>query len=114
VLAAFESIKNEDPDAIFFVPTDTADGSLHVETKNLNDQGEKLDGSPMGDCYHVILFKVDEEGDPKFLDRFEAILVKPLEYISMLIPDDWYGIVCRKTTTSGEFVQKMFDELKSM
>jgi len=34
--------------------------------------------------------------------------------MSTLIPDDWYGIICRKTTTSKEFVEDTFDKIKAL
>jgi hypothetical protein len=54
----------------------------------------------------------EETYDVKFLDKFEAILTSPLDYISMLIPDDWFGIVCRKTTTSDKFAKEAFDNIR--
>jgi hypothetical protein len=44
-------------------------------------------------------------------EKFEAILLEPLEYISNMIKSDWYGIVARKTTTSQKFVDTIFDKL---
>ena len=102
-----------DSDAIFFVPHED-DNKIHIETKTFLEKDEKLDGSVMGDCYHIILFKTEEDGSPKNLEMFEAILIKPLEYISTLIPQDWYGVVCKKTTKSGEYMNTMFDKLKEV
>jgi len=36
----------------------------------------------------------------------------PYEYISNLLPQEWFGMVVRKTTTSGAFVQRIFDKLQ--
>ena len=102
-----------DYDAILFLPHEE-EGKIQIEGKQFANKGEKLDGSEMGDCYQIILFKLDEEDDPIYLEKFEAILTKPIEYISMLIPMDWYGMVCRKTTTSLKYANDVFDELKNV
>ena len=99
-------------DAIFFLPGDK-EGHVHIEASSLKEFGEPLGGSSMGHTYEVVLFKDDAENDKLYnVDRFEAIFCDPYEYISNLIPQDWFGIVVRKTTTSCEFVQKIFDKMK--
>lgn len=113
MLEFLKELDGSNHDAIFFVPGEE-ENEIHIETKSLLDPGEKLGGSEIGDSYHIILFKTDEENGPKDLDRWEAILLNPLEYISTLIPQNWFGMVCRKTTTSGKFADDLFDKLKSM
>jgi hypothetical protein len=113
MLDFLKSIAKEDSDVIWFMPGEK-ENQLSITSSTLKDAGEKLDGSEMGDCYHIVIFNLDEEGDPKNLDKFEAILTRPLEYISGLIPENWYGVVCKKTTTSGEYMQGFFDELKEL
>jgi hypothetical protein len=107
-------LADEDYDTFFFLPHDDKKGQMCIQGNILNDPGIKLDGSASGDCYHIILFKYDKKGNPIHLDKFEAILMAPLEYMSTLIPDDWYGIICRKTTTSKEFVEDTFDKIKAL
>lgn len=75
------------------------------------DGGTKIGGSELGDNFDIILFKEDMDGKLIEPDRFEAILMEPLEYISNMIKSDWYGIVARKTTTSQKFVDAIFDKL---
>ena len=43
------------------------------------------------------------------LDKFEGILVEPREYVSRMIKEDWYGYICRKTTTSEKVSNEIFD-----
>jgi len=100
-------------DTILFLPGEK-DNEIRVEGSVYKDPGQKLDGSESGDCYHIILFKLEEEGNPIHLDKFEAILLAPLEYIARLIPDEWYGVVSKKTTTSQSFIESTFDKLKEM
>jgi hypothetical protein len=112
MLEYLKQIKDSNPDVIMFLPGEE-DNSLIVMGQEYQNPGTKIDGSEFGDCYHIILFKQDEETyDVKFLDKFEAILTSPLDYISMLIPDDWFGIVCRKTTTSDKFAKEAFDNIR--
>jgi len=86
--------------------------SLHIEVNELKEAGEKVSGSVLGDCYDVILFRETDDGDIDNLERFDAILAAPLEYMSMLIPLDFYGVICKKTTTSGTLMDGIFDKFQ--
>jgi hypothetical protein len=98
-------------DAIFFLPGDK-EGETHIEANQFKEPGEKLGGSSMGDSYEVILFKDDTKNDKLYdVDRFEAIFSDPYEYISNLIPQNWFGMIVKKTTTSGAFIQRIFDKM---
>ena len=102
-----------DYDALFFIPHEDED-KMQIETKKFAEQSEKIGGSELGDCYHILLFKTEEDGTPKHLEMFDAILSKPLEYISELIPCDWYGVICKKTTSSSTYMNSIFDNLKAL
>ena len=113
MLDFLKSIK-DDPegpfDAIFFLPGEV-DGSVTIQASHFKEPGEKVGGSPMGDTYEVVLFKDDPKSDVfTDVDRFEAIFVDPLEYISGLIPEEWFGMIVKKTTTSTAFVNRIFDK----
>jgi hypothetical protein len=109
LLEFLKAIEKEKFDSISFLPSD--EDCVRVEGSEFKEPGEKIGGNDIGDMYHIILFQLDEQGDPKNLDWFEGILGSPLEYISHLIPMDWFGIIAKKTTTSGKFAQDMFDKL---
>jgi len=113
MLEFLKKLNEEDYDTYLFLPGEQ-ENNVHVQGSMYKDPGTKLDGSMLGDCYHIILFKEDDDGSVINLDLFEAILSSPLEYISMLMPNDWYGIICKKTTTSHPYVQKTFDNIKEM
>jgi hypothetical protein len=101
-------------DAIFFMPTEKK-GEVHIEANQLKEPGDPIGGSSMGHSYEVILFKDDPVNDKLVnVDRFEAIFCDPYEYISNLIPQQWFGMIVRKTTTSGAFVQRIFDKLQEV
>jgi hypothetical protein len=113
MLEFLKEVAKTDYDTVFFIPGPT-DDSIEIEGSQYKDRGVKVGGNDIGDEFHIILFKEDGEGKPYELDMFDAILGEPMEYISRLIPMDWYGIVCRKTTTSGTFVNKLFDNLSKV
>ena len=114
MLDFLKEFSNEQHDAIFFLPGDKED-QVQIEAATYKEPGENIGGSSLGNAYHVILFKEDTETDKLYnVDRFDAIFVDPLEYISGLIPQNWYGVIARKTTTSNTFIQKTFDKLQEV
>lgn len=112
MLDFLKELKGEEFDAYFFLPGETEE-KIHIEGAQYRDRGQLLGGSSLGEEYHVILFKENEKGIYD-IDRFDAVFAEPLEYMSGLIPENWYGVMARKTTTSGEFVQKLFDKLQKV
>lgn len=102
-------IKDDDYDTITFLPTGDPD-EINVESRIYEDRGERIGGSKLGDKFHIILFKNDENG--VHFDNFESILICPFEYMSNLIKCDWYGIISRKTTTSQERIDYLLNQIK--
>ena len=100
------------PDAFYFLPSD--ENKITLESMTYKDFGIKSGGSELGDEYHVILFKEDEEGYVQHLDMFDAVLVSPYHYLSRLMPMGWLGLIAKKTTTSYEFVKATFDKLSEV
>jgi len=109
-----KEIQKKNCDAILFLPGEN--DQVIIEVSNYREFGEKLDSSKfgLGDTYHILIFKEDEEGFVYGLDLFEGILGSPYEYISNMIKMDWYGVVCKKTTTSCTFIENMFDNLQKI
>lgn len=108
-----KELLNNQSDSYFFLPSEE-EGQIHIQSSDYKDPGTKLDGSAMGDCYHIIIFKEDDDGAPIHLDKFEGILSAPVEYMTRMIKEDWFGMICRKTTTSSEFIERTFDKLKEV
>jgi hypothetical protein len=106
-------MKDKQYDMIAFMPDDDSDGIV-VERTLYADPGESLEKIGMGDLYHILVFKEDDDGSVMEKDLFEAILIDPLEYISQLIPYRWYGMVARKTTKSPKLISSLFDELQKI
>ena len=113
MLDYLKKFENGDYHTFMFVPGEE-EHQLEIQISELKDVGEKIGGRVLGDCYDVILFKETDEGDIEKLERFDAILSAPLEYMSMLIPLDFYGIICKKTTTSGTLMNGIFDKFQEV
>ena len=114
MLEFLKDIKNDNPDAILFLPGEK-EHEVQVEGAAYLNPGDDVGGSLMGKSYDIILFKENYKEDKIYnVDKFEAILSEPFEYISSLIPQNWFGIIARKTTTSNNFVCSAFDKLKEL
>jgi len=104
-----KEMKQGNYDVFTFFPGEKEHQVL-IQGNSYKDPGEKLDYNDTGDCYHIILFKENGEIIEQ-LDRYDAILTSPVDYLSMLMEQDWYGAIFRKTTTSDAISQKLFDNL---
>ena len=115
MLESLKHLKNHNFDVLTFLEGEE-ESQIKVELNSYATPGEKVGGNSVGEMYDVILFQDHEEDPEKFdkLDHFSAILGDPLEYISQLIPSGWYGIIARKTTTSGQVVSGWLDNIKSV
>jgi len=100
-------------DMIFFVPDDEHEDAMTVRGEIYLEKGEDIDSTTIGPSWTIMLFKYNEEKIQE-LDRFDAILSEPREYISTLILDDWYGIIARRTTKSEELINDLFDSLTKL
>lgn len=117
MLDYLEPLKKTNYDCLLFIPGEKP-GTLHIEGREYNEDDEKdrtnLGGNQLGDNYHILLYKDNEEKGIHNLDLFEGILMDPLEYASRLIPQGWYGIFAKKTASSSDFINKAFDSIKNM
>ena len=82
---------------------------------NESSEGTPIGGSPVGDMYHVVLFKaLPEMEDVKFDETFEAIFIDPLVYAKRLLPD-FYSLFVRKTDKSKpwfeDYMKTILNEL---
>jgi hypothetical protein len=111
MLEAFKEIGNYD--VLFFLPG-PEDDMLRIESCLYKNPGEQIGGSELGPEYTVVLFKCDDDEGTYNHDNFDAILADPRIYISGLIPQDWYGVVARKTTTSESFVKDIIAKFKEV
>jgi hypothetical protein len=44
-------------------------------------------------------------------EKFQAILISPIDYITNMLDNGFLGLVAKTTTTSNEFVADAFDAL---
>lgn len=118
-------------DGFYFLPPDN-DKTLGVNYHFFNFKDEYKDGTPIegttvGDKFHIVFFRRDENGEAVFDDSFEAIFACPVTYVHGLIGTEIYGCVCRKTdksdkwfenylnkVTKGSIMRKMISTLKSV
>jgi len=104
--------KSNNFDVLTFLPG-KKQNEVEISSAIYEDPGEKLGTGRMGDCYQILLFKKNDEKVLE-LDVFDAILTDWLEYASGLIPMNWFGVICKKTTKSDKMVQSMLDHLRKL
>ena len=54
-------LRGKDYDAYFFYAGDE-DGKVMIQSSTYKETGTKIGGNEIGDCYHIVLFRMDEEG----------------------------------------------------
>ena len=89
-------------DGFYFLPglDDDSLGFQYFNLKDEFDNGKPINGTSIGDMYHIAFFSRGEDGSPVFDDAFEAILADPSIYIQGLIGANIYGCILRKTDKS--------------
>lgn len=95
-------------DGFYFILDEKS--KLKIETFKYNDPGEVI-SNDLGDFHHIIIFKEDENQEIKDPTNFEAILLDPVVYARQLIQCGYYGMISKKTTTSKEWVDTVWDLL---
>lgn len=99
-------LKNKPFDGVNFFRNEN--GDLEVNGFTYRNPGIKEPGSDLGELYDIIIFS---EEPPKMPERFKAILISPLHYISRMIDDGFLGVVAKATTTSETFMEQIFDKM---
>jgi hypothetical protein len=103
---SWQTLKTEPFDGINFYRNE--DGDMEITSFLFKNPGEKMGGNQGGDLYDIIIFPEDP---PKMPEKFQAILISPLDYIENMIDNGFLGIVSRVTTTSAEFIDTTFNAL---
>lgn len=101
-------MSKEEYDGFYILPGDDEDdpGGINIayfKFKEGEHTGKPIEGSPLGDKYHVAFFRKDINGDPMFDDSFEAIFCDPTIYAQGLVGSQIYGCVLRKTEKSAKW-----------
>jgi hypothetical protein len=102
----WQALKTKTFDGINFYRNDN--GDLEISSFQYKDAGTNLLGSSIGHMYDIILFPEDP---PKMPEKFQAILISPLDYIENMLDNGFLGVVARTTTTSQEFITDIFEHL---
>ena len=97
-------LKNKDFDGINFYLNE--EGDLEISAFHYKNPGEKQGGNEMGDFYDIIIFSPEP---PKMPERFKAILISPLHYVSRMIEDGFLGVVAKVTKNSDNFMDDVFE-----
>jgi hypothetical protein len=94
-----------DYDGVYFLPGDEEDEMKFAffHMKESDYDRAPIEGTGIGDKFHIAFFRMDEEGDAVFDEEFEAIFADPMVYLKNLIGMELYGCVVRKTKTSGKW-----------
>jgi hypothetical protein len=103
---SWQALKTEPFDGINFYRNE--DGDLEICGFQYKDPGVKLLGNSNGDMYDIIIFPEDP---PKMPEKFQAILISPIDYITNMLDNGFLGLVAKTTTTSAEFVDDAFTSL---
>ena len=111
-------MKPSEYDGFYFLP-DEGDDDLQIAYFNFKDEfanGTPIEGSSVGDKYHIAFFRRDDEGNPTFDDTFEAILGDPSVYVKNLVGAGIYGCILRKTEKSqawfDEYLERAFKKMQ--
>jgi hypothetical protein len=95
-------------DGICFNPTnDEGDVAFSGFTY---DKKSKYEVGNLGHRYHILLYKLCDEGFVIKLDLFEATLTDPSIYISNLIKCGFYGVVLKKTKRSVKIAKDLYNQ----
>ena len=103
----------KDFDGFYILPHREDDG-LRLSFFDFNDdfeKGKRVDGTSLGDMYHVVFLKQGEDGNPEFDDHFEAIFADPEVYVKGLLGANVYGCMVRKTENSWKWVEEYLKRL---
>jgi hypothetical protein len=111
-IAIREIIDNKKVDGITFSPVqregDVAFSGFSYENKSKYEKGS------LGHRYHILLYKLCEDGFVIGLDLFEATLTDPTIYIKNIIDCGFYGIVFKKTKKSQKIANELFKKYKML
>jgi len=103
----------KDFDGFYILPHKQDDG-LRLSYFDFSDdfeKGKRVDGTSLGDMYHVVFLKQGEDGNPEFDDHFEAIFADPEVYVKGLLGANVYGCMVRKTENSWKWVEEYLKRL---
>jgi len=97
---------DENYDGFVVAPDD--DGNIDICFFDMKEEpykgGVAIETTSMGEKFHVILFRHNEDNDLHFEESFEAIFSDPVYYAKSLLPK-FYGMFLKKTDKSVEWFE---------
>ena len=99
-------------DGVYFLPhTDGENEGLKYQFFELKEEDNDvpIEGSSLGNKYHLVFFKEGDDGLPVLEDQFEAILVDPATYLHGLLGAGVYVCILKKTAKSQDWIDKYLD-----
>lgn len=104
----------KDYDGFYLLP---GDDITEVEYRffKFNDEkemGEKIEGTAVGDKYHVAFFK-NIDNELQFDDAFEAIFADPLVYAKNLYGINIFGVFVKKREKSSDWFDNYLKSVMS-
>lgn len=78
------------------------------------DKKSKYEFGNLGYRYHILLYKLCDDGFVVDLDLFEATLTDPTIYINNMINFGFFGVVCKKTKRSQKIANDLYKKYKDL
>ena len=108
----FAKMKEAKCEAIAFLPSEDPKEIAIIQGLHYKEQGDVVKTeSDVGDLYDVIIFRGDIDEGFGDLEQFEAILSCPFTYSNRMYDGNYFGVVAKKTTTSGEVVNSLLEKI---
>jgi len=105
-------IDDKQIDGICFNPTND-DGDVAFSGFKY-DKKSKYETNALGHRYHILLYKLCDDGFVVHLDMFEATLTDPTIYINNMIGHGFFGVVFKKTKKSLKIAKDLYSKYKNL
>lgn len=106
----------EEYDGFLFLPSEQEDDDTSALEfrfiKYKQDFGPAVEGSAIGEKYHVAFFKRDADGHFHFDEEFEAIFADPMVYAKGFIGQNLFGTMVKKKENTTEWFKEYLTDIK--
>jgi len=103
-------------DGFLFLPSDDEDADTDALEfrfiKYKQDFGVAVEGSDIGEKYHVVFFTRDDEGHFIFDEAFEAIFSDPMTYAKGFVGHNVFGTIAKKKERTTEWFKEYLTDIK--
>lgn len=102
-------------DGFLFLPSEQEDEDTDAIDfrfiKFNQDMGNAVEGTAVGEKYHIALFRRDEYGNFKFDESFEAIFADPMTYVKGFVGLNIFGTMVKKKENTSEWFKQYVSDL---